>query len=240
MVTPNLSMVEVSESQNQKHITINDALTKIDEATQGSIIHSIVGDTTLSATNYENNFFHTLGGTPAGVFDFDVPATARFFSVSNISGQAGFVQVTGGGGDGVTVEDSENYTLYCDGSDVQILSVRSTLTLPYDFGFFYSGLPTDSQEVFRFSAVRAFTIPDAAVGSTALARVASTGTVVFSVLKDAVQFATVTFTASATGVWAFDVAADEVFAAGDVFTVTAPATADATLEDISILVRGDR
>lgn len=283
MATPNLSITEVTEAQNQKHITINDGLTKLDEATQDTITYTITGNTTVTATEYTENFAHILGGTPAGVFDFDVPATKRSFSVINSSGQTATVQVTGGGGANVSVATSENYILYCDGTDVvaiaggavgggisgvaveeegsEIIAAATrfdfkgigvtavddgggqagiTVDAPYDFGMFFSGIPTNAQEVFRMEAVRGFTITDGAPNSTGEARVASTGNVAFSIKKNGTQFATVTFNISAAGVWAFDAASDEVFVAGDTITFIAPATADATLEDISIFIKGFR
>ena len=89
-------------------------------------------------------------------------------------------------------------------------------------------------------AVRAFTHPDPGTGSTGEARVASTGNVAFSAKRNGVQYATVTFNISATGTWAFDAASDEDFVAGDTLTFTAPATADTTLEDIAIFLKGIR
>ena len=119
-----------------------------------------------------------------------------------------------------------------------------TVDAPYDFGVFFSGQPTSSQEVFRMKAVRAFTIADGAPGSTANARVESTGSAVFSVRKNGAQFATVTWSAGSPtnydGTWAFDVAADESIAVNDELTIVAPSSADATLEDISIFVKGTR
>lgn len=280
MVTPNLNITEVTESQNQKHITINDGLTKLDEATQDTITYTITGNTTVTATEWTENFFHIMGGTPAGVFDFDVPATKRFFAVENNSGQTATVQVTGGGGVSKTVLNGETFALYCDGTDIteiasgggisgiaveeegsEVLATATrfdfkgigvtaaddgggqagiTIDAPYDFGMFFVGIPTNAQEVFRMEAVRGFTIADGAPNSTGEARVASTGNVAFSVKKNGTQFATVTFNISASGTWAFDAASDEVFSAGDTLTIVAPATADATLEDISIFVKGFR
>jgi hypothetical protein len=135
-------------------------------------------------------------------------------------------------GAGVTVADS--------GGGLATVTVDA----PYDFGIFYSGVPGNSQEIFRMEAVRAFTIADGAPGSTANARVESTGSAVFSIRKNGVQFATVTWSAGSPtdydGTWAFDVAADESFVAGDVLTMVGPSTADTTLEDIAIFVKGSR
>ena len=119
-----------------------------------------------------------------------------------------------------------------------------TVDAPYDIGVFFSGVPTNSQEIFRMRALRAFTITDGAPGSTANARVESTGSPVFSIRRNGVQFATVTWSAGSpteyNGTWAFDVAADESFAVNDIMTMVAPSSADATLEDISIFVKATR
>lgn len=124
--------------------------------------------------------------------------------------------------------------------ECQVLETDTAQNPPYDIGFFYSGKPTNGQEVFRMEAVRDFTHPDPGTGSTGEARVASTGNVAFSAKRNGVQYATVTFNISATGTWAFDAASDEDFVAGDTLTFTAPATADTTLEDIAIFLKGIR
>lgn len=123
---------------------------------------------------------------------------------------------------------------------LEVVETDTAQNPPYDLGFFYSGKPINSQEVFRMEAVRDWTHPDPGTGSTGEARVASTGNVAFSAKRNGSQYATVTFNASASGTWAFDAAADEDFVAGDTLTVTAPATADATLEDIAIFIKGLR
>jgi len=74
--------------------------------------------------------------------------------------------------------------------------------------------------------------------------VESTGSPVFSIRRNGVQFATVTWSSGSpteyNGTWAFDVAADESFAVNDIMTMVAPSSADATLEDISIFVKATR
>jgi hypothetical protein len=112
------------------------------------------------------------------------------------------------------------------------------ISRPLDVAVFVQGKPTNAELVARLEVPRAFTIPASATGSQASARVASTGNVSFDVLKNGVSFATVVFNVSATG--SFTMASSATFAAGDLLTITAPATADATLEDISITFVGSR
>lgn len=71
--------------------------------------------------------------------------------------------------------------------------------------------------------------------SFARARIAATAATVYVVRRNGAQVATVTFAAGATvGVWSAGV----TWADGDFATLEAPATADATLADISIGARG--
>lgn len=70
--------------------------------------------------------------------------------------------------------------------------------------------------------------------SFARARVAATASTVYAVKRNGAQVATVTFAAGATvGVWSAGV----TWADGDFAVLEAPATADATLADITVGVR---
>jgi hypothetical protein len=106
----------------------------------------------------------------------------------------------------------------------------------YDIGVFIAGAPEDAELVLQLTAVRAFSLPAALTESYGSAVTASTGTVAFSLRKNDTEFGTLTFTASGTGVFA--AASATSFALGDVLTILAPATADATLADISINLKG--
>lgn len=186
----------------------------------------------------DNTYYATLG----------VKMGIQYIRNSDISELTGGVQI----GDGGSPETVGNATQIDFVGDVSVADSGGGLatvtvgagTAPYDFGVYFSGQPTASQEIFRMKAVRAFTIADGAPGSTANARVESTGSAVFSVRKNGSQFATVTWSAGSPtnydGTWAFDVAADESIVAGDELTIVAPSSADATLEDISIFVKGTR
>lgn len=103
---------------------------------------------------------------------------------------------------------------------------------------FVSGLASASEEVFRLQFTDTVFFPAALTLSLASAAVASTGTKVFSLQRNGVEFGTVTFTSSAVGVFA--AALQTTFIAGDVLSVVAPASQDPTLSDISISLRGTR
>jgi hypothetical protein len=106
----------------------------------------------------------------------------------------------------------------------------------YDIGLFVAGRPANSELVCRFQATRDFSFPVGLAGSFGSARVASTGSVSFNLLRNGVSFATLAFASSDTG--AYTSASGAAFVEGDILTIVAPATADATLEDISINLKG--
>ena len=133
---------------------------------------------------------------------------------------------------------------------VRTMSVASaTFTLPgiqgkpgigdkYDVALYVQGRPQAGERVARFVVARPFSLPVGLIDSAASAVTAATGTGVFSLARNDVQFGTVTFDASTTGALAAGAKTD--FAAGDVLEVIAPASQDATLSDISITLAGDR
>lgn len=112
--------------------------------------------------------------------------------------------------------------------------VRDILVLnaPYDLLCGIVGLPANGEMVLLFVAPRAFRIPANAAGSRLKAGTAATGSSVFSIQKNGVQFLTVTVAAS--GTTATFASSQTDFAAGDVLRIVAPAIADASLADIAI------
>lgn len=106
------------------------------------------------------------------------------------------------------------------------------------FSSYAEGVPTASEEMFRFVIADSITIPASLTGSLGDAATAATAETVFSVQKNDVEFGTLTFAASGTTATA---AGDETsLVAGDILSVLAPASPDATLGDVSITIAGTR
>jgi len=122
-------------------------------------------------------------------------------------------------------------------SDAQIASdaavdFAGTHNAPADMFDDYIGPPPSSATVFARAVVRSCVVLQ--VGSVLTARVAATGTAVFTAYRNATQIGTFTFAAAATSATLVANTALTFFSPGDSLTIVAPATADATITDLSI------
>jgi len=117
--------------------------------------------------------------------------------------------------------------------------LQSVGTQPFDLTAFYPGVPTASAIVTRVPVARAVTFPAGLTGSIGSASVAATGSAAFSVQKNGVSVATITFAAGATSA-TFTADTAITLAAGDLLSIHAPATADATLANVGFVLAGTR
>jgi hypothetical protein len=108
---------------------------------------------------------------------------------------------------------------------------------PYDFGIFFDGVPASLEDIFRVVCVRNFYLRQNLPVSQGFSRVAATAQTDFDIQKNSVSIGTIRWAAAAT-VATFIFAADVPFTSGDRLQIIAPATADLTLEDISITLAG--
>ena len=110
--------------------------------------------------------------------------------------------------------------------------------IPYAIPTFVPGTMVNAQLVQRFVAIEAFRLPSGLSGSQAKAGTGSTGNVLFDLKKNGTDIGDVVFNVSTNGT--FTLAANQDFATGDILEITGPATADATLGDVSIVLKGRR
>jgi len=106
-----------------------------------------------------------------------------------------------------------------------------------DVSLFVQGAPTDLEKLATFIATKAFTLPASLVGSAAYAEVTATASALISVLVNDVSKGTIDF-AIGTAVATFTFASLVTVAIGDRVQLVGQTTADATLADISITLRG--
>jgi hypothetical protein len=110
----------------------------------------------------------------------------------------------------------------------------------YIIGLFWSGTP-DNNQMMAMHVLTSVQAEFAAgmPGSKARCRVAPSAQQVFSIQRNGVEVGTCTFGAGqVTGVFA--AAADFTCEENDYLTIVAPASVDASIEDISITLKGDK
>lgn len=111
--------------------------------------------------------------------------------------------------------------------------VSKTLLNVYDLQFYLEGLMADAENLYRYAALRQFTVPSNTTGFIAVAGTAATATTVVTLKKNNVQFGTITWSAAGTvGVWS--IPGDTVFNPGDLMSLVAPSSPDTTLKNVSI------
>lgn len=115
---------------------------------------------------------------------------------------------------------------------------ESTIDVFLDIVLFVQSTMSNGELVLRIEATRDFTLPASLTGSQASAGVASSGNVSFDIKKNGSSIGSVNFNTSASGTFTFTTATS--FTAGDLLEIVAPATADGTLADVSISLKGTR
>lgn len=150
----------------------------------------------------------TVGGGPIGADYFHFIRNTSGSTFASYKGQISDILALAGGGGG-TIELS----------------------------MFAGGTATASEILFRHEFTAAVTIPAALAGSQGSSGTAATGSAALSLKKNGTQFGTATWAAAGTEP-TLAAASSTSFAIGDVLSITAPATPDATLADISLSIVG--
>lgn len=106
--------------------------------------------------------------------------------------------------------------------------------ITYDVSMFLPGSYLALQTLLYLAVERPIRFAASMVPSTAVGRVESTGTVVWSIQKNGTQFATVTFNSTShNGVYS---SAGASFAVNDVLSVVTSGSVDATLADVGLVL----
>jgi hypothetical protein len=241
-----LAIPQVGAAQNNKYITINNAVAALEGATQARYNNTTAGTgITISEADAVAYVYYRVSGASAN-FDLTFPATVdgnttqRFIAVFNADATYDCT-ITSGGVDEVIIGPGEGALVFIYGNSVVAISIQAAVitSYPYDFGGYVPGLPGVGEEVFKFVAVRAITLADDFAGSYGHAGVNPTSTATFTVAKNGSTVGSIvistggTFTFSTTG-------AGVSLAAGDRLSVTSPSPQDATLSNVAFTFAGSR
>lgn len=244
-----LGITEVGESQNNKYVTINNAVVALEQASNKALSNSSVGAGPWAVTEAQatRNFVFRASGGSAN-FDIEMPSqinavnTVRVFSVINEdSTYTATVKASSGSGATVDLLPGESGSFFQSYEDVYLISKGQAATNPpYDVGLYIPGQPGDGAEVFKFVAVRACEWPDDFAGSYGHVGTNPTdGTATFTIKKNGSSVGSIAI--STGGVFTFaTTGAETTLAAGDRLTIEAPSPQDSTMADVGFNLAGER
>lgn len=115
----------------------------------------------------------------------------------------------------------------------KVYGLAITTPYPYDIGLFFPGQPLASQLILRYVASRPLTGAVNLAGSDGSAVTAATASTMFVIAKNGASIGTMIFSAAGT-ISTFAVALPLSLGTGDILTITAPASPDTTLANISV------
>ena len=155
-------------------------------------------------------------------FNVDIKANNNFGSIANNSGLDLNCKLFGGDVDigPQTNEADGKHSKYADRDPIP---------------FFFSGVPGDSQEMFRYTVPHDYFFPVNMPSSVGSIGTNPTATTTLTIKNDGSTFATISITTG--GVVSFVLAARASIAAGEVLTVVNQGSADATAADFEIFIR---
>lgn len=112
---------------------------------------------------------------------------------------------------------------------------------PFDASAFYPGVPTASAILLRIPIARAVSFAANFSGSYGIGSVAATASTAFDIQKNGSSIGTITFAISATtATFVSSGGTAQSFVAGDILAIVAPASPDATLANVGVVLAGTR
>jgi hypothetical protein len=239
-MSDNLSLPQVTENQANPEVPINDATAKLGEAlTEMFGIDLTSGNVTVTSDQYRRNIHFRAHSVATGGRTVTFPAVQRglilFECDSANTNTIGLIV----GSTTLTLSPGRLYLVRTDGTtnDVTARDVGGT-SEPMDIAAFIPGVMSNAQLLLRYMVLRAFSIPTNAAGSYVKSSANATADTTITFKKNGASFGTSTIpTGDDDG--AHTVTATS-FAVGDILSIEGPATADATVADVAISLKGSR
>lgn len=142
---------------------------------------------------------------------------------------------------GTNTTDISTLRTDVDNNDTDIATLQSDVAALEDlyyFKSFYQDTLKDSELLYVEKMASSILFQTGLTNSSVYAAIASTGAVSIDIQKNDVSIGTIDFAIGANDA-TFTFASDQTFAIGDILKLVAPGTADATLADVSISLRGE-
>jgi hypothetical protein len=239
MSSPNLAITHVAAAQNQKEVTINDAIDALDRALSDALaVDFAAGNVTLTDLQFRSAVAFVAANVSVAR-DLTLPAIKRLFAVSNAAGAAALTLKRGSAA--VAVPIGAAVLAYTDGTANGLVALTGSTAAAQVKTYLLAGAhaakPAANARVFHHLAGMAFTLPSGLTGSAALAKTVATDQTDFDIRIGGVSAGTMRFAAAATTASFVFATATDVTAGAEI-EIIAPATADATLADITWTIKG--
>ena len=237
MTSPNLAAPHVAASQNQKEVTINDAINALDLAITASLSLDCSAGGTVSVTTLQaqRNVRLALTGTPAAAFTLLLPAVLRILAVANATGMT--VTVKNATGATVDVPAGKQALVHASGTGVTLVGAALTDGV-YDFGMTALATPEAGALLGKVVLPHAVNLPANFTGARGHVETNPTASFDIMITRNGTSIGTVTIATSGAFSFATSGAAAVALAPGDVIRFVAPGTADATIAGIALTLVG--
>lgn len=240
-----LNIPQLAENQAAPEVTVNDATRALGDALADKFdINLTAGNVTLTAVQYRGAvLFRAINVATGGrTVTLPTPAIEREFVLfESDSANTNDISLILGSTT-LTLSPGRLYNVRTDGTANGVVARDiGGVSEPRDVTAFVPGAMGNAQLLFRSKVVRAFTLPANLVGSNVTAVTAATASTTITIKKNGSAIATAVFgIGGTTATLATTGGTAQSVAVGDVVTFEGPATADATLADTSIDLKGSR
>lgn len=242
MPSPNLAITHVAASQNQKEVTVNDAIDALDRAmTEVLAVSFVANAATLTATQVRTAavFLPAAGFTAAA--SLTVPQQKRGFTVINSDAIYSINVIRGT--TSLAVRPGRAIAFYTDGTANGLYRLGPPDQAVYDFGMLQTAVPTPGAVMGKVVLPRALTIPANFAGSRGHVDTPPTAAGwIASVTRNGTAIGTVTINSGGGFTFATTGGAPVTTAAGDVIRFLADPTtapAEAAISGIAITLAAE-
>lgn len=238
-MSTNLGAAQLTGGMANPETAVNTATGRLDAAITEITTVDLTSDVTLTTAQYQSAFRFDV--TPSGTAKkLTLPAIKRMALVNNTS--ANSISVVKGTTT-IALAAGSMALFYTDGTANGLIALSLTSgggggSQPFDLHLYIPGVLVDAQLCLRMKVTTPFSLPSGLTGSYFTARVASAGSVTFTIKQNGTSIGTIAFSTSGTGTATF--ASTVNFVAGDLITVEGPATHDTALADVSLDLLGSR
>lgn len=238
MPSPNLAAPHVAAAQNQKEVTINDAIDALDRALTDTLALDLAtGALTLTPEQLRAAVVLRPAAPLAGPATITLPQLRRLFAVVNTD--AAHALTLQRGATSVVLLPFESAVLICDGSPDGLFRAGPGAAV-YDFGMVAAATPEPGVVLGKVVITRALVIPAELAGSAADADTAPAAAFEIAMTRNGTAIGAITFNPDASVGFSSAAGAPVTISPGDVIRFVAPAVADASIAGISLTIAARR